>query len=96
MTTAWAAWALAATTGRGCRRTDGLAAGAFGDKPAGRHEFAHLGAFAIWAGWGFLAKNQALELMAATFTLVFENGHVLYSLGPMDWLISSADYLASQ
>jgi hypothetical protein len=57
-----------------------LSTGAFGDKTAGGHQFAYLGARAIGAGRGFLAEDQTFELAAAIFALVFEDGHVLYSL----------------
>jgi hypothetical protein len=57
-----------------------LAAGAFGDKSAGGHELTDLGAFALGAGGAFLAEYQTLELTAAAFTAVLENGHLGDSL----------------
>jgi hypothetical protein len=32
-------------------------------------------ALTVGAGWNFLAKDQALEFLVATFTVIFENWH---------------------
>jgi hypothetical protein len=53
-----------------------LATGAFRNKPASGHEFAHLCAVAIGASRCFLAKDKFFKLATTAFALIFKNRHM--------------------